>query len=777
MTQPNRLSPDQLPDTMQLYDDYVPNILDGSYRFVVQQTVQFPATAGQPAGESYHYYRDQRFIISGPRYVLTQDEIQARFPPANGMGDYHTILPHVVLRKRALPWERPLFGDDTKNVRHPWLALLLFTQAELNALTSSSQNGRQPTPWEAITTPKALFSANGQSGKTLYPKLDKEGDEQDDATQVRVLDLPLPLFHKICPSKDDLRFLAHVRCVDPTNKVPLNMHAAGDFSVLVANRLPQQGTNVIYLVSLEGLSGMVDKTRPALGADHVRLVALDSWTFTNDAAGIHTFGELMQGLHVSTIAVHPPPGTKKSANVYEQNVQESLANAYIPLEYQRYHDRPLAGWYRGPFTPSPVHKISSSVKLFHRADAALVLDYSTGMYDVSYAAAWQLGRLQALAAPSAAQDLRRLIDDKHDAFQLAAAVESFLERNQTEMEAEWTAEGLEMRDYLSRIDDPHERVLILQELEDAGFPKDQLQKLKAAKGSSDAKNKPAGNDHEHEYKPRTGEDLYREMDKLVHFFAELVLLYAVPYEYLVPHVRLLPAESMRFFFIDNNWLDALIEGALSIVQDCKRDALAAATTRQELDTAVSQIVYQYRSHLQGLLEKITPQENPPGSYIDQVKTGFLLRSAVVSGWPGLEVNCYDQNGQKINLLRLDHIGDDLLLCIAPGQIQSVVIKEPGEGLRFGLDDNQSIMLRHWNKGKLGSPLGGNNLPGLLLRAGTAPGVLDINKLAGNLLKELNRREGTAKRKFGPAAFALQMLRSPEMQQIDINQHQAGDKRG
>ena len=46
--------------------------------------------------------------------------------------------------------------------------------------------------------------------------------------------------------------------------------------------------------------------------------------------------------------------------------------------------------------------------------------------------------------------------------------------------------------------------------------------------------------------------------------AELRLLSSVPFSYLVPDASLLPPESMRFFYLDRNWTDALVEGVLSI---------------------------------------------------------------------------------------------------------------------------------------------------------------------------------------------------------------------
>ena len=52
--------------------------------------------------------------------------------------------------------------------------------------------------------------------------------------------------------------------------------------------------------------------------------------------------------------------------------------------------------------------------------------------------------------------------------------------------------------------------------------------------------------------------------ELRRFLARLRLLHGVPFSYLVPDAELLPLESIRFFYIDRAWTDALVQGALSV---------------------------------------------------------------------------------------------------------------------------------------------------------------------------------------------------------------------
>ncbi len=48
------------------------------------------------------------------------------------------------------------------------------------------------------------------------------------------------------------------------------------------------------------------------------------------------------------------------------------------------------------------------------------------------------------------------------------------------------------------------------------------------------------------------------------FLAHLRLLVGVPFDYLVPDERLLPDESIRFFYIDRSWTDRLVDGAIAV---------------------------------------------------------------------------------------------------------------------------------------------------------------------------------------------------------------------
>ena len=142
------------------------------------------------------------------------------------------------------------------------------------------------------------------------------------------------------------------------------------------------------------------------------------------------------------------------------------------------------------------------------------------------------------------------------------------------------------------------------------------------------------------------------------WLSELVKLKGVPFGYLVPDDAMLPMESMRMFRLDGNWINALLEGACSIGRSSSADL----------------------SHDAALVGKVYQAVNAP-----KLITGFLLRSAVVDGWPGLEVEAHDSAGGTLTVVRMERLAPNLLLFMAAGEIDHMEIHEPAEGLHFGID--------------------------------------------------------------------------------------------
>ncbi len=171
------------------------------------------------------------------------------------------------------------------------------------------------------------------------------------------------------------------------------------------------------------------------------------------------------------------------------------------------------------------------------------------------------------------------------------------------------------------------------------------------------------------------------------WMARLRLLEGVPFCHLVPDSELLPPESIRFFYLDREWTDTLMQGALSIgtVNSLDREHMQTlhARIRDEVDTA------ERRVRMVGA--------DAPGPAPAETITGFLLRSRAVSGWPALHVRAYrseigrddakvDENDpRRMRLLRLERLAPAVLFCLFDGIPEVVHIEEPRQGIQFGVD--------------------------------------------------------------------------------------------
>jgi hypothetical protein len=623
-----------LPSGLLEFSDYdEPDLLDGDYQITATQTVSssdqttiLPQSFGT---------LDATFRVEGPRFSLAATDIAEVFPPDGSEGGHSLTLPHVILNRSTLPWERTALPVPDSSVDPSWLALLLFAGDEI------------PNP--SVVAVSDLVPAVSDAG--------------DDEIQVQVIDVDPALLMQLMPTAADLPWLSHVRNTgsdvenDPTelerqqlkskqrrrtnrdrnqrnfsSAIAVNVEldegssdadedlTLGLKSVVVGNRLPvPDELNVAHLVSIEGrFTGPAFDFSAQTNEGNVRLVSLKSWRFDATSSD-QQFEVLLRNLNpykerkivtdggatpdaariqfpaTLQLPPQPNPGNHPDDDSAISTANRYLSSGCVALPHFLRGAQKSISWYHGPLSTG---QSTSTLDVdVDASDSLLFYDPDTGMFDASYAAAWELGRLLGL------QDR-----------QFSTALENYKQayrREQQQLDQFNSIRHLPLRGMSRRA-------------------------MKAARESP--------------------VELPNEVDS---YFDDKMLLKNVPFNYLIPDPHALPVESIRFFEIDNLWVRCLLVGAFSIG---------------------------------------TPSRlNPSFPNLDMSRTtGIMLRSAVVAGWPDLEIlalgtppdsSLTDQNlGPPI---RQDRLSDNVLICIFSGVVSSVQINPRPEALHFGVEPGVS----------------------------------------------------------------------------------------
>ncbi len=677
------MSQEQTPSRIKFYQNHRPEMVAGEYSIEIGGSISHAKISGPDTTSTI----TRRFAVYGERFTLNDQDVRSVFPAAGSTGTYASVLPHIILHRNTLPWERQASLGDGEV---PWLALLLFDEDD--------------GPDKKIITVKELFASPAGGGH--FPDLSQEVAQHDDE-KVTVIDVPKNVLDRILPSTDSLRLMAHTR-----QGINNQQEVVGEENaVIFCNRLPNQGQrSTVHLVSLEGRydgSGF-DYTS---GSDLFRLVSLKSWDFYTiehykitsatlqalqgqapaddidklstlldrefagldssfledvaQAAGLDTisdsyktilidqakfdktFDGLLKHLNKDILTLRLPPTLSNT----QVDTEPYLSEGLVPLEHHfRSGDRSVS-WYRGPFLPfrpDSTTNDGSIIRDLHpeTADELIQFDNNLGMFDVTYAAAWEIGRLLALVKKDFSVSLfqwKRLISQKqHKANQL---------------------EGLE-----------HLPVF--------------------------------AHSHNHD-----SEQLLWEKH-LQPWLTQLATLENIPTNYLVPKEQQLPKESIRFFYVDKNWQMAALLGALSVGGD-------GDSNSQADDDALREFLKLEDAYL----------------------TGFLLRSDVVSGWPGLLIDGFPAEEGKQPLWR--QLSRDVLLCLFKTEIEQVIFYQKSEVMHFGfIKENEVFKKRVRNADGLEV---GDPLP-VDWQSDAQARVIDVAKLANTLGK-------TGK----PAQFAMNMI--------------------
>src|SRR5215471_7641252 len=216
------MATDGATEIITFIESFVPPLEAGEYQVSVQQTL-LNTGKGEQINEAYT--NTANIAVSGERFSLSPDGVETVFPPVNNQGEYSNVLPHILLLRRTLLWER----SPTASVQGiPWLALLLFDADDppppvqtikVGDLQRGNFEGQPSTlPAEAVS----YVDGFANLGLAFAPEY---GESYTDSCQA--IDVPVSLFSAIAPSLHDLGWLGSARTVSTEKKAGTPSEAPG----------------------------------------------------------------------------------------------------------------------------------------------------------------------------------------------------------------------------------------------------------------------------------------------------------------------------------------------------------------------------------------------------------------------------------------------------------------------------------------------------------------------------------------------------------------------
>ncbi|EXJ70272.1 uncharacterized protein A1O5_06340 [Cladophialophora psammophila CBS 110553] len=616
----------------------------------------------------------------------------------------------------------------------PWLALIVFDPAELKLAPGEGEKLQIPSyiapgadvkDLEAKVLPSNSFSMSVKDYLGLDPasRINYEAGYLDPDTKglnslwtdptdglsvspegTNVIFPTKKLFGDIFANPadqsthniDSFRYMAHVREVNTVGFPDAGVEASGLFSIVVSHRtgnfnISQPTTQICHLVSLEHIDStyqQVNKfvTKNPTSTDRIAMVSLYSWIYTalppnpvNFVDTITNLVENQQMLRVNQFA--KLPDAIKLSDAAKQ-VTSRLKLGYTMCRWRAETGEEVSAFNRGPLVPEQV--VSPPVQDWAGASNTSkeyqILDKGTGLMDLSYSAAWQLGKTLAISDTTFSSALMRLRSQVH----AIAASNARNEANNVACPSQIlgaVAKNIKVIHSLTKsaATDPQRVPLVTTRelLTDLGHPRlaELFQRHLCAavnfQGSAET-------------------EIYNEFNAaganntdwvtIFTWLSEKLYLSGIPAHYLIPEPSYLPSEAIRFFYIDDTWVDCLIDGALSVANHLERDD----------DTTRLRIKQTFNVYLSKNIVDFTRDDGTRVQVKPQIPScGFILRSALVKVMPDLRITVTwkDAHPDMVPVCRYTKLNDTTILCLLDRsleQLKSIELAQPPHQQRFSL---------------------------------------------------------------------------------------------
>ncbi|KAF5252200.1 hypothetical protein FANTH_2756 [Fusarium anthophilum] len=699
----------------RLYAYEIPPMPPGEYEIITTQEVK-------SGNDTEKLVSTQPVTVKACHpYAIPPELVHSYYPPNLGTVSA-TTLPHVVL-KGATPWERSQ-TYKTGTAPTPWIALLLFTDEDL-CVPPEVTSAAKPSGTRTFTLPLSLFNSNRSKWchKNDYSDTDVPVKGDGSSATADFLFVKSSAFKMYFERQDlagktgqqegaDLDRYKLLTYITDSGVKDESGHVTNKLSSLISHRArpyiseDQKIKVYAHIVSIETLDGRIDWKAASQASTTVALASLFSWTFTWETHNkkLEMFENLSKQENIRPLAIKlSPTNAENPDDPSAAWVRRRVTEGYTIVRHRDIAGESSMALYRGPLIPGLSRKarIKPSV---HGTDLQII-DTSARILDISYNTAWELGRTLAgrdAKFSMAIAYLRRKLCMK-------AITKSKISENEGADKAK-DAES-EQPQLMHKADAVVDSALSKL---DGLFKDGVAAKMKGLPRDGDLRWQvpaPAATSMAAAPGVMTFEKLRRHLESAAKPWLEartlelceakpvvssipqlglvfnwlienLMSLKLVPATYLFPDPAVLAEESVNCFLMDDIWIDALVDGAMSL----------ANTMGGGSDPVRDLIRWAFNLYL----------ERAPADRVQIGGSGFIVRSGIVESFPDLEMTITTKRPGSNAEIPLSCAyrtrNEDMILClVARGQGQRLVdytvkLKLPPHQQRYSLGsvDKDSI---------------------------------------------------------------------------------------
>ena len=652
---------------IQVYSFNAPGLEPSTYTIQVDQ--QVIATSSEEPSESQSVQADisHTFQVLGPdtSSPLDSSVIHSTFP-SPGISAQSYILPQITFNDPSFPWrqEVPLASNDDDAMRTPWLIVVAFEQSEVTFIPRTVT-----TPDSIVIGKDLLYALFSDDGKTL--------------------------------SVERYKYLAHARSVNATYMTGLGAVDNGTFSVVISHRTgpffdsTQPAASKPCVVHVIPISWPKGTTLDSLVKNNqATLTSLYHWAYDCVPPKAINLKHVLKVVGKNSGVFGPSEEIIKSVgadSTLTERIRDRMRDGYTLVRYIVQTGEETIALMRGPLTPRnvPFPQIETNLFQIHVNSGSdlQIVDSKLGLIDISYSAAWEIGRALAVADGAFSAALLRIRAWVYDQSRIKRKNEMLYPGSKSTLS----------EDLIGRLNDTFQALLDFKDkLEPPGPSRLLRSPLMQSHYAAISSDKLASFTPAHNI-ALLGENMgglsatagtnspFTDFSKpvstdwsfVVNWVMDRMYLQGIPSHYLIPDPTWLPPESIRFFHVDKRWLSALIDGALSI---CNHGDSADAVRKT--------IKAQLQLYLDQKMGKDLSKPQVPAY-------GFYLRSVVVSSFPDLVVEAPFKNPDpRAQVLLQENVRKDIMFCLldrspdgeGDAKLDKLIISQPPHQQIFAFSD-------------------------------------------------------------------------------------------